>query len=100
MASNEGGETREAKRNEKMIEIKVRFHTDKLAGDGRVRPKHARTEGFVRIKTNETHGITNRGKARPFHSLLEITGAIEQVLKDHSIVLHVSDGMKKYIARE
>lgn len=90
---------REAKHGEKMIELKVRFWTDGISGPKQIRAKHGWTSGIVRIKTNRTHGIM-RGKARPFNSMLDLGSAIEQVLKDHGIVLHVSRGMKGYIATD
>ena len=93
---------REAKHGEKMIEVKVRFWTDGIAEKGKkgkVIPKHALTSGVVRVESNKTHGINaNEGKPKPFNSLLDLGPAIEQTLKEHGIVLHVSRGMKKYIA--
>jgi hypothetical protein len=99
MPRSENPDDREAKHGEKMIEVKVRFWTDGISGPERVRPKHGWTSGIVRIKTNRTHGI-EPGKARTFNSLLDMGAAIEQILKDHGIVLHVSRGMKSYIAIE
>src|SRR5260221_9401654 len=87
----------EAKHGEKMIEVKVRFFTNKIAPNkDRVIPKHAWTEGFVRIDGNASHGIRAR-KAQPFDSLLDVGHAIERVLIDHGIVLHPSRKMKKYL---
>lgn len=96
---SESVEAREAKHGEKMIEIKIRFWTDDISGPGTVRPKHGWTAGVVRIQKNPTHGITPK-HPRPFNSLLEVGKAVEQVLKDHGIVLHVGGGMKKYISTE
>jgi hypothetical protein len=92
-------ESREAKHGEKMIEIKIRFWTDELCERGKVVPKHALTSGIVRIKPNKTHGIES-GKGMPFNSLLDLGTAIEKILKQHGIVLHVSGGMKAYIGAE
>ncbi|MFI5116229.1 MAG: hypothetical protein ACHP8B_05965 [Terriglobales bacterium] len=99
MVKGESIEAREAKYREKMIEVKVRFWTNKLSTSGQVIPKHGWTSGVVRITSNKSHGIT-AGKARPFNSLLDLGAAIEQILKEHGIVLHVSRGMKKYISQE
>lgn len=96
---SDSAETREAKYGEKMIELKIRFWTDGISGPGQVRPKQGLTSGIVRAKTNKTHGIAN-GKPRPFNSLLDLGAAIEQVLKDHGIVLHVGRGMKNYVSTE
>jgi hypothetical protein len=92
-------EAREAKHGERMIELKIRFWTDELCGKGKVIPKHALTSGVVRVKRNEAHGIVP-GKARPFNSLLDLGAAIEQTLKEHGIVLHVSSGMRSYLATD
>lgn len=87
----------EAKHGEKMIEIKVRFWTDKIAPTpGKLLPKHARTSGVVRIEGNKSHGITP-GRPRPFNSLLDVGAAIEKVLIDHGVVLHPSRRMRKYL---
>ena len=82
-----------------MIELKVRFFTDEIAEPGKVKPKHAWTSGVVRMQGNKAHGI-NASDVRPktFNSLLDLGSAIEQTLKEHGIVLHVSRGMKRYIS--
>ena len=98
MNKTENIEAREATHGEKMIEIKVRFWTDELCERGKVIPKHALTAGVVRIKPNKTHGIAPGGDAVPFNSLLDLGAAIEKVLKQHGIVLHIGSGMKTYLA--
>lgn len=83
---------------EKMIEVKVRFWTDDLASsDGKILPKHARTSGVVRMERNKAHGIVP-GKPLPFNSLLDLTSVIERVILDHSIRLHPSRRMRRYLA--
>lgn len=99
MAKNGSANDRESKYGEKMIEVKVKFWTDGISGPGRLRPKHGWTSGMVHIKTNKTHGIV-AGKGRPFNSMLDLNRAIEHILIDHGIVLHISRGMKGYIATE
>jgi hypothetical protein len=96
MAKGKSADDREAKYGERMIELRVRFWTDGISVPGKLRPKHGWTSGVVRVKANRTHGI-EAGKARTFNSLLDMNAAIEQTLKDHGIVLHVSRGMKGYI---
>ena len=90
---------REAKHGEKMIEVRIRFWTDDISkGPGKmIIPKHAWTSGVVRIQGNEAHGIAPT-KPRPFNSLLDLTAVIEKTLKGHGIMLHISNGMKKYVA--
>lgn len=100
MSNQTGLESIEARHGEKMIELKVRFWTNNIAeGESRVIRKHAWSSGVVRIKPNGLHGIS-RGKARPFHSLLDIGAAIEKVLIDHGVVLHPSRRAKKYVKSE
>jgi hypothetical protein len=90
---------REAKHGEKMIEVKIRFWTDGISkGPGNlIVPKHAWTSGVVRMQRNKAHGIVPTNPI-PFNSLLDLGKAIEQVLKEHGIVLHIGRGMKKYIS--
>jgi hypothetical protein len=90
-------ESLEAKQGEKMIEVKLRFWTNKIAPeDGKVLPKHAWTGGVARIERNKSHGI-EPGAPLPFHSLLDIGSAVEKVLISHGIVLHASPKMRKYV---
>lgn len=89
---------RDARHGEKTIEVKIRFWTDEIASEkGKIIPKHALTAGVVGIERNEAHEIVP-GKTIPFNSLLDLGTAIETVLKEHGIVLHLSSGMKRYMA--
>ncbi len=91
-----GNQPREAEQGERMIEVKIRFWTNDIAGGkGIVRPKHAWASGVVRMERNETHGITP-GNPRPFHSLMDLPAAIEKTLMEHGIVMHLNRRMKKY----
>jgi hypothetical protein len=83
---------------QKMIEVKVRFWTNDIAGDaGKIVPKHARTSGVVRLKPKDLHGI-KKVKAVPFHSLLDLPAAIEKLLIRGEIQLHASRKMKKLLS--
>jgi hypothetical protein len=87
----------EAEYGERMIEVRVRFFTNGIAGEkGKIRPKHALTEGVARIAPNKSHGIVQK-KLFHFDSLLDLGHAIQRVLIDEGIVLHPSGKMKKYI---
>lgn len=87
----------EAKHGERMIEVKIRFWTNNIAEEeGKVIPKHAWSNGVVRIEANKSHGI-RPGPPRPFHSLLDVGAAIERTLIEHGIVLHPSREMSKYL---
>jgi hypothetical protein len=88
-----------APHGEKMIEVKVRFWTNNIAGQGKIVPKAARTAGVVRIERNDAHGIKPR-KPLPFNTLAEIPAAIERTLIDHGIVLQPSRKMRKYISNK
>jgi hypothetical protein len=68
---------KEARHGEKMIEVKIRFWTDNIAGTkDKVIPKQAWTSGVVRVERNDAHGISpSRGV--PFNSLLDVGVAIE-----------------------
>ena len=94
-ASNNVG--RKAQYRERMIEVKVRFHTDHIAeGKGMICPKHAWGVGVARIAPNESHDI-RAGKAVHFHSLLEMPRAVEKVLIQHGIRIHPIGPMRKYL---
>lgn len=90
----------EAAHGEKMIEVKLRFWTNDIAADdGKILPKHAWASGVVRMERNRAHGVVP-GKPIPFHSLLDISAAIEKALIEHRITLHIPRRMTKYIARK
>ncbi len=87
----------EAKQGKKMIEVRLRFFTNKIAREsGKINPKHAWTQGVVYMQRNEFHGIVP-GDKRHFHSLLEIGQVIERVLIEHDVVLIPSRKMGKYM---
>ncbi len=87
---------KEAPHGEKMIEIKLRFWTNNIASDGKVRPKHAWTSGVVRVERNDAHGLVP-GNPKPFHSLLDIGAVVEKTLIEHGVTLLPSEKMKKYM---
>lgn len=86
----------EARQGEKMIEVKIRFWTNDLAAEGRIRPKHAWGSGVVRLERNHSHGITP-GQPIVFQSLLDLGSAIEKALIANEVVLHPSRRMRKYM---
>ncbi|MEK6806629.1 MAG: hypothetical protein AABY95_08270 [Pseudomonadota bacterium] len=87
----------EALHGERMIEVKLRFWTNDIAGEaGKIRRKHAWSGGVVRIESNPSHGIVP-GKPKPFHSLLDVGAVIEELLIEQGIVLHPSKRMRKYV---
>ena len=91
------GQAIKPKYGEKMIEVKVRFWTNDIAGKkGQILPKHAWTSGVVRMERNDSHGIVP-GYPSPFNSLMEIPMVIEKVLMKHDIKLHCDHKMGKYI---
>ena len=86
-----------ASKNERMIEIKLRFWTNGFATrKGYVRPKHAWSGGVVRVERNKTHGI-RPNSPKPFHTLLDVGVVIERVLIGHGIILYPGKRMKKYV---
>lgn len=88
----------EAEHGERMIEVKIRFWTNDIAGENRkIIPKNAWAAGVVRIERNDSHGI-KPGSPLPFHSLLDMGAVIEKVLIEHGVTLHPSRQMRKYFA--
>lgn len=91
-------EAREAEWGSRMIEVKVRFWTDKIAdGKGKILPKHAWNAGVVRMDRNEPHEIVP-GAPIPFNSFADLPAKVEQLLIEHEIKLHLSRKQRKYIA--
>jgi len=89
--------TQEAAHGERMIEVKLRFWTNGLAGKaGEIVPKHAWAAGVVRMEPNKSHGIVSM-HPKPFHSLMDVGAVIENVLIEHGLMLHPSRKMQKYI---
>ena len=94
--AKKAAQSRKAQQGERMLEVKVRFWTNDLAGPkGSVVPKHAWPGGTVRMERNETHGIKPKAP-RPFNSLMELPAVIEKVLIDHGVVLHLNQRMRRY----
>ena len=83
-------------KEERMIEVKVRFWTNGIVEPKKVKPKHAKTSGVVRIKPNQLHGIGAQ-KPIPFNSLLDLSAAIEKLLIRSGVTLHPSRKMRKYL---
>ena len=91
------GEETKPKYGEKMIEVRIRFFTNEIAGkEGYIVPKHAWTSGVIRMERNDSHDIKPR-YPRPFNSLMEIPAMIEKVLVQHNVKLHRIKRMEDYI---
>jgi hypothetical protein len=100
MAESESVEAVDAKYGERMIVLTVRFFTNKLAGKGKILPRHCSANGSIHAQRNKAHDISPRKHGQMFHSLLEIGPAIERTLKEHGIVLHPSPEMSYLSGRE
>jgi hypothetical protein len=87
----------EAQHGQKMVEVKIRFWTNDIAGEGKILPKHAWASGVVRMEPNKSHDIKPL-PPKPFHSLLDLGAVIERALIEHGVVLHPSRRMKKYLS--
>ncbi len=93
-------ESREAQVGKRMIEVRVRFWTDGIVPrEGRIRPKHAWTNGVVRIAPNDVHG-TKPSNPRPFNSMGELGAKIETVLIEAGVKLHPNRKMQKLIVSD
>ena len=87
---------RKARHGEKMIEVRLRFFTNSIAGEGEILPKHAWTNGMSNMQRNATPDIVP-GEWLPFNSLMEIPTVIERLLLKQGIELHLTHKMSKYI---
>ena len=89
-------ETRAAKHGQKMLEVRVRFWTDDIAGKkGEIIPKHARGSGMINIDRNDAHGLTPE-KWLAFNSMAEIPAVLEKCLIENGVKIISSRKMKKY----
>jgi hypothetical protein len=88
-----------ATHGEKMVELTIKFWTDHIERDKKIRPKHAWGGGVVGISRNKSHSIVP-GAWRPFNSLMELGTVIERVLIENDIVIHHSKKMQKYLAEK
>ncbi|HOC45941.1 MAG: hypothetical protein PHT96_10650 [Syntrophorhabdaceae bacterium] len=100
MASAKSIKEKEVDHEERMIEVRLSFWTDGIAvKEGNIVPKHARSSGLMRVEPNGAHEIVPESPAA-FHSLMDITSALEKVLIENGIVLHHSKKMRKYLHEE
>lgn len=83
----------------KMIQIKIYLWTKDLAPQGGVVPKHAWDCGHVTLPANRLHGI-RAGGDKSFRSLLHLGSAIERLLVENSVTLHMGRGSRKYLSAE
>ncbi|MCB9720073.1 MAG: hypothetical protein H6756_04295 [Candidatus Omnitrophica bacterium] len=89
--------SREAKYGEKMIEIKVRFWTNKIAdGKDEIIPKHCWDSGVVRIAPNKSHEIKSHNPI-PFRSFMDIPRAIEDCITNAGLTIHADNYSYKYL---
>ena len=90
----------QARHNEKMIELRIRFWTNAIAEtDGEIIPKHSWDAGVVHMQRNASHGIEPENP-KPFHTLMDLPAVIEKVLVAHGIQLHHSKQSRKYFSEE
>ncbi len=98
MTSKKGNEGKKVSHEERMIEVKIRFWTDDIAAvEGNILPGHARSSGLISVEPSEAHEIVPKSPVS-FHSLMDITSALEKVLIENGIVLHQSKMMKRYLS--
>jgi len=80
--------TIEAKKNQKMIQLRIYLYTDHLAQKkGAIRPKHAWDGGRLCVPANELHGIT-AGRKLVLHGFSDLPCKIEKILKENGITIH------------
>ena len=90
---NEGKKVRH---EERMIEVKISFWTNDIASvEDNIVPKHAQSSGLISVEPSEAHEIVPASPIA-FHSLMDITSALEKALIENGIVLHPGKRMRKY----
>lgn len=86
-----------AKHGNKMVEVRNRFWTDKIAfEDGMIIPKHCWDNGVVLMDSNKDHGISPENP-RPFNSILELPATLAKVLEEHGVKLHPNNKLRKIL---
>ncbi len=92
--------SRQANRNEKMIELRIRLWTNNISETpGQIIPKHAWEAGVVHMQLNSSHGIGGKNP-KPFHTLMDLPAIIEKVLIANGVKLHHTKQSKKYFFAE
>ena len=94
-------EPKVAKHGDKMIEIRIRLWTDKIADGGQdtILPKHAWDAGVVLLQRNETHGIAPKDPL-PFNGMADLPSKIEKVLLAEGISIHLSKRQRRYLVAD
>jgi homospermidine synthase len=88
-----------APHGQKMIELTIRFWTNKISKKrGHIVKKECWDAGVVYMHENPAHGITS-ANPMPFHSLLDLPAKIEKLLIRHKVKTHRSNQSRKYIRR-
>ncbi|MEM3832500.1 MAG: hypothetical protein QW128_02735 [Thermoprotei archaeon] len=79
----------EAKRGERMIELRVAFFTNEIASEkGKVVPRVCWSVGTVHLLANASHGLKS-SKSYFFNELSELFPTIEKLLAENGVkVLH------------
>jgi hypothetical protein len=82
----------------RMVEVRVRFWTDKIAdgGKGMILPKHAWDSGEIRIASNKAHGI-HPGEPLTFNSLAEVPAKLEKLFVQEGIQIHLGKRQRRYL---
>jgi hypothetical protein len=92
--------SREARLNEKMVELRIRFWTNNISEtEGKIIPKQAWDSGVIIMERNTSHDIQPE-KPKHFHSLMELPSVVEKVLIEHRVKLRKSGRSKKYYVPE
>ena len=91
------------RKGERMICVKVRFHTNNLDGknrDGRIYPKHAWDVGKISVCDNSAHGIKSKAPL-PFTSIIagkrSVLSVLMKALADHGVTLHLNQRPAKLV---
>ena len=96
MATMRTAEARKAPKGDRMVQVTIRFWTDKITeGEGNIIPGHAWGAGVLTLEANRSHGIES-GLYEHFHSMLDLPRALEKLLTKGGISLHTSNRERKY----
>ncbi len=84
-----------------MVEVPIRFWTDKIAegGQGKIAAKHMWDSGVVRISSNKAHAVP--GTPIPFNGLAAIPEKMEKLFLQQGLTVHLSRKQRRrYLVAE
>ena len=84
------------KNSNRMISIELKFFVNDMNENNDIEPGHMWDQGTIHLLPNAQHGILER-KVEHFHSLMDISGALERLIWDNGLKVHVGGRSINYV---